>query len=81
MVPHRLKSNSEALQFIARAGLSRTHRHLFLLVDGARTVAEFAHLLRRSEREVHTILFDLQTIGCIAFLSPDQAKQESQKGM
>lgn len=77
IVPHPLKSGRVALQFIARAGLSRTHRHLFLLVDGVRSVAEIAHILRRSEQEVHAILFDLQTIGCITFLSPAQAEQES----
>src|SRR5215469_3350879 len=38
--PYRTKQHDEALRLIDLTGLSRTHRRLFLLVDGQRTASE-----------------------------------------
>jgi len=42
------------------AGLSRVHRHLFLLIDGRRTVEDFARLMGRKREEVQKLLNDLE---------------------
>lgn len=41
-------------------GLSRVHWHLFLLVDGQRSVPQLARLLGRSMQETGTLLFELE---------------------
>ncbi len=41
-------------------GLSRTHRHLLLLIDGQRSILELVRLIGRSEQEVASFLHDLE---------------------
>jgi Domain of unknown function (DUF4388) len=41
-------------------GLSRVHWHLFLLVDGQRSVSQLARLLGHSMQETGTLLFELE---------------------
>ena len=54
-----------ALRSIEQSNLSRTHRQLFLLIDGQRSVQELARLAAKNEQEVQELLRDLQRIGII----------------
>jgi predicted transcriptional regulator len=45
--------------------LSRQHRHLLLLVDGQRTVADMVRLIGRAQNEVQKLLGDLEQAGII----------------
>lgn len=63
--PYRTQQVDEALRIIDHRRLSRTHRHLFLLIDGYRSTTELIHLLRRSEQEVYNLLHDLEEAALI----------------
>src|SRR5215472_469791 len=63
--PYRTREPEAALRVIERVGLSRAHRHLFLLVDGHQTMAEFARLMGKSEQELVDLLDDLQRAGLV----------------
>jgi Domain of unknown function (DUF4388) len=63
--PQRTCSTEEAFRLLDRAGLSRSHRHLFLLVDGHRTLVELVRLTGRPPEEVQRLLHDLANIGVI----------------
>jgi hypothetical protein len=63
--PRRTSSAEDAFHLLDQAGLSRSHRHLFLLVDGHRTIVELARLTRRPLEEVQRLLHDLENIGVI----------------
>lgn len=65
IVPWRTRSFEEATHVLEKAGLSRLHRHLLLLVDGQRTLQELARLVGRSPEDVQRLLNDLTTIGLI----------------
>jgi hypothetical protein len=41
-------------------GLSRVHWHLFLLVDGQRSVSQLARLLGHSMQQTSALLFELE---------------------
>lgn len=60
--PSQTQSVEDALRLLERAGLSRTHKHVFLLIDGQRTVAELARLTRRKPDELSQLLDDLERI-------------------
>lgn len=64
-VPYRTREVNEALSFFASMGLSRLHRHLFLLIDGRRTMSELVHILGRQPGEVYMLLADLERAGFI----------------
>jgi hypothetical protein len=64
-VPSRLWEVEEALLLLDRAGLSRAHRRLLLLIDGQRTIIELGYLMRRRPNEVLQLLRDLEWIGVI----------------
>lgn len=59
-VPYRTRQVDSALRMIENMGLSRTHRHLFLLIDGQRSIPELVLLMRRSEQEIASLLHDLE---------------------
>ncbi len=59
-VPYRTRTPEMALRLIERTGFSRTHRHLFLLVDGQRSTRELARLMGKSEPEIVELLDDLE---------------------
>ena len=59
-VPYRTRQIDSALRMIENMGLSRTHRHLLLLIDGQRSIPELVQLMRRSEQEIATLLHDLE---------------------
>ncbi len=65
VVPQRTQELESALQFIAHAHLSRTHRQLFLLIDGQRNAKELFRLIGRSQDSGFTLLRDLAYIGVI----------------
>lgn len=66
LAPYRTRSVDDALKIITYRGLSRTHRHLLLLIDGHRSVAELLQLLRRDEREVYSLLRDLEDAAIVS---------------
>jgi hypothetical protein len=65
--PRRLRHPNEVLSHFEHLGLSRTHRHLFLLIDGKRTTAELIRLMhhRSGSDEVYALLADLERAGLI----------------
>jgi hypothetical protein len=58
-VLYRTRPVDEALRILEYRGLSRTHRHLLLLIDGQRTMAELVRLMGRDQDEVSQLLRDL----------------------
>lgn len=64
-VPYPILPYGEALAWIERAGLSRAHRRLFLLIDGYRSTSELVRLLGRGQVEVSALLRDLESAGLI----------------
>lgn len=54
-----------ALREIEQNRLSRSHRQLFLLIDGQRTTQELARLAAKNEQEVQALLHELERIGVI----------------
>jgi hypothetical protein len=69
-VPYRSKPLGYGLQILSEKSLSRMHRHVFLLVNGARRVEDLMRLLKLNEYEVLTLLYDLQDTGIISLPSP-----------
>ncbi len=63
--PQRIKSTEESLRTLERAGLSRTHRHLLLLLDGQRSIIELSRLMNWREDDIWNLLRDLAQIGLI----------------
>jgi hypothetical protein len=59
-IPIQVRFLEDALRRIERMNLSRTHRHLFLLIDGHRTTTELARLMGRRQVEVDALLQDLE---------------------
>lgn len=47
--------------------LDHSHRRIFLLVDGIRSVPQIAKLLGKPQEEVLSMLQDLQAQGCVIF--------------
>jgi hypothetical protein len=62
---YRLVEGAEALTFMDRVGLTRQHRHMFLLLDGQRTASDLVRLTRRPLDEVQHLLRDLERYGLI----------------
>jgi hypothetical protein len=56
---------AEATARIDQAGLSRTHKHLYLLINGQRTALECVPLVGRKVEEVRNMLHDLEWLGVI----------------
>ncbi len=54
-----------ALRAIEQKRLSRSHRQLFLLIDGQRSVQELARLAAKNEQDLQALLGDLERIGVI----------------
>ncbi|HKV58205.1 MAG TPA: hypothetical protein VJO32_07980 [Ktedonobacteraceae bacterium] len=53
------------LRGIERNRLSRSHRQLFLLIDGKRSAQELARLAGKNQQELQALLRDLERIGVI----------------
>ncbi len=63
--PRRTCPTEKGFYLLEQAGLARSHRHLFLLVDGQRSIAELVRLTGRPPEEVQKLLHDLESIGVI----------------
>ena len=59
------QSLAAALREIEQNRLSRSHRQLFLLIDGQRSTQELARLAAKNGQEVQALLGDLERIGVI----------------
>ncbi|HEY7413890.1 MAG TPA: DUF4388 domain-containing protein [Ktedonobacteraceae bacterium] len=64
-VPRPTRSPADGILLIERLGLSRTHRHVFLLIDGRRSIKELTRLIRHESRDVLKLLRDLERAGVI----------------
>jgi hypothetical protein len=65
IVPYRFQAMQNILPDFQRFGLSRTHRQLFLLIDGKRSSQELARLIGRNPQEIQALLADLERTGLI----------------
>ena len=63
--PYRTGQLDEGLFFIRHLGLSQSHRQVFLLIDGHRTMSELAHLTGRRADDLEMMLSDLEKVGVI----------------
>lgn len=61
------ESTDAVMRILDQQGLSRTHRRLFLLIDGRRSIKELATLISRTAGETATMLADLERAGLIQF--------------
>jgi hypothetical protein len=68
-VPHHLVSLETALRTIEQRGLTRSHRQLFLLINGQRPLAELIRLTGRSYNDIYGILQDLERASLIRIVS------------
>ena len=60
-LPLRLQAGEEVLQHPENTtSLSRSHRHLLMLVNGQRSISELARLISRSIEETQPLLDDLE---------------------
>lgn len=64
-VPRVRVELSEATTRIERSGLPRSHRRLYLLIDGYRSVDDLEPLIGRKAEEVRSMLHDLEWLGVI----------------
>lgn len=64
-IPHRTRSVNISLHLLAQEGLSRAHRHLYLLIDGNRTIPELIRLTGRPAEEIFRLLQELEHAGVI----------------
>jgi len=64
-VPYRTQAVDKALQLIKEEAYSRIHRHIFLLVDGHRSVSDLMRLIGRDKDEVVKLLRDLEKLDII----------------
>jgi len=69
-VPRVTIELDEAMARIKRAELSRTHRRLYLLIDGHRSAVELVPLIGKPAEEVRNILYDLEWLGVIRIANP-----------
>lgn len=60
LIPQQAYPPHETLRFLDSQGLTRTHRHLLLLIDGHRSIAELIRIINRPESEVIHLLRDLE---------------------
>jgi hypothetical protein len=75
IIPHRSKPPDIALYLIKLKDLSRSHRRLFLLIDGTRDLVELANLLNHNLFDTLTLLYDLQEASCIIIPSSHKSSK------
>jgi hypothetical protein len=56
---------NDVLRILDQQGLSRTHRRLFLLINGQRSIKDLAALIGRTLGETATMLADLERASLI----------------
>jgi hypothetical protein len=69
-VPYTTADLTEATIHIKKAGLSRSHRRLFLLIDGHRSALGLVPLMGKSAEEVRNMLHDLEWLGIVRITNP-----------
>lgn len=69
-IPHTTVALGEAIVRIEKAGLSRAHRRLYLLIDGRRSAIELVPLSGKTAEEVRNMLHDLEWLGVIRIANP-----------
>lgn len=65
VIPHRTRLAHDSLYALDRAGLSRAHRQLFMLIDGSRTVSELMRITGRTFPDMQQLLLELEHIGVV----------------
>jgi hypothetical protein len=65
VIPSRIEAYDKALQLMKIAEYSRIHHHIFLLVDGHRSVGELIRLTGRRKDDVVKLLRDLEKLHII----------------
>jgi len=65
--PRPICQYQTGLQMIDRLGLSRSHRRLFLLIDGRRSVPDLIRLMAKELDDVDKLLQDLERIAIIHY--------------
>jgi len=70
IVPYRTREIDAGLRIMESAGLTRSHRHLFLLIDGHRSLAELLRLMGRGQQEIYGLLQDLEMTAIIRIVYP-----------
>jgi len=63
-------SRIPALRGIEKRHLSRAHRHIFLLIDGKRSVEDLERVTGRKPEEIARLLRDLEHAGLISIFTP-----------
>jgi len=69
-IPHPLVQIPVAMYKIEQMQLTRSHRHLFLLIDGQRSVTDLMRLIGKGEEEVYILLYNLAYMAIISFYLP-----------
>lgn len=64
-VPHLCMALSEATERMEHSGLSRSHRRLYLLIDGRRSIHDLEPLINKKTEEVRSMLHDLEWLGVV----------------
>lgn len=64
LVPYK-DSMDGILRILEQQGFSRTHRHLFLMIDGRQSIKALANLIRRTPDETATLLAEMEQAGLI----------------
>lgn len=64
-IPYRTRPIDEGMHLIEQMGLSRTHRRIFLLIDGGRAVKDLVRLMAYEPEVVLRLLQDLERAGVI----------------
>jgi hypothetical protein len=72
--PYRLWQGQDALLFLDKVKASRLHRHVFLLLDGQRTIDDVVRITGHSFAEVKLLLNDLEHLGIIKQEQETQTK-------
>ena len=74
VVPHRTQQIDAGLRILDGVGLSRSHRHLFLLINGYRSIADLVRLMGRSQQEINGLLQDMEQASIIrvVYTPPDR---------
>lgn len=65
IAPRPTRSLEAGMRLIEQLGLSRTHRHIFLLIDGKRSIKELIRLTGHEPRGALKLLRDLERAGVI----------------
>jgi len=64
-------SRIPALRGIEKRHLSRAHRHIFLLIDGKRSLGDLQRVTGRNSEEISRLLRDLEQAGLICIFTPN----------